>query len=114
MAVKYLDLDAVNIPKGRVKIKGDEYDVYSMSLQSMINLAVLQKEAEEKGDDNDDAETLTHTIEIMQEIFPTCPRETLNSLTMEQLQALIDFSNSMNDEEVEKNSTAPKRRKKPQ
>jgi hypothetical protein len=90
--VKLLDLDAIYKPVGRFKIRGEKYDVYPMSVKGMINLSVLT-----------DLEEGADAIDVMMEIFPDCPRDTLDSLTLDQLNALVDFANTLGEDEVEKN-----------
>lgn len=100
--VKLLDLDAIHKPLGTFKIKGVKYDVFPMSIKGMVNLTVLTQ-LDEDATDEQQAESLWKAIDVMQEIFPTCPREVLDSLTLPQLNALIEFANSLGEEELEKN-----------
>jgi hypothetical protein len=100
--VKLLDLDAIYKPVGRFKIRGEKYDVYPMSVKGMINLSVLT-DLEEGADDQAQADSLVKAIDVMMEIFPDCPRDTLDSLTLDQLNALVDFANTLGEDEVEKN-----------
>lgn len=100
--IKLLDLDSINRPVGRFQIKGVKYDVYPMSVKGMINLSVLTELAEGATDEVQ-ADALGKAMDVMMEIFPGCPRDVLDSLTMPQLNALIEFANTLGEEEVEKN-----------
>jgi len=104
--IKYLNLDSLHRPTGKVLIAGNEYEVYPVSVRALINLAVLTAPSEEMTDD-EAAGNIEKALDVICEIFPACPREVLNGLSMPQINALIEFCNDQGEEAVEKNSTAP-------
>jgi hypothetical protein len=109
--LKYLDLDAIHRPTGRIKILDKEYDVYPISVKALINLAMLNTVDEENMSDAEAAENVEKAMNVLGEIFPACPRGELDKLSMPQINALIEFCNSLGDEAVEKNSEAPTKKK---
>jgi len=112
MVIKYLDLDAIHKPEGRVKIGNVEYDVYPMKIKTLINLSVL-KTIDEAKDEESQTEAIRSALDVISEIFPACPRESLDDLSMNQLGTLVEFANNLGEETAEKNSEAPTRKGKP-
>jgi hypothetical protein len=109
MAIKFLDLDSVHKPNGRIKISGEEYDVYPMTVKNLINLTTLQNERDSLDEDDDAAgmDNMVRSLDVLATIFPDCPREVLDNLSMEQIQALVAWSSTLGEEDVEKNSETP-------
>lgn len=110
MPVKYLDLDAIHKPNGKVKIAGSEYDVYPISVKALINLSLLGDDgAVDEENVQEGVENIGKALDVISEIFPDCPREILDTLTLEQINALIEFCNKVGADTVEKNSLAPRK-----
>jgi len=109
VAMKYLDLDAIHRPEGRIRIGEVDYDVYPISVKALVNLAVLTEATENT---EDGTYQISKAIDVIEEIFPACPRTTLESLSMKQINLLIEFCGSLGEEAVEKNSDAPTKTKK--
>lgn len=109
MSIKFLDLDAVNKPIGRFKINGAEYDVYPLKIKGLINLSAMPNLPDTT---TDSGAYIGRALEILKELVPTCPQDDLENLNIDQVNAMVEFVNSLGTETVEKNSPSPRRTKR--
>jgi hypothetical protein len=100
LATKYLDLDAVDVPIGRIKINGTEYTIEQPSVKALINIISLENKDDVTTEDLDDMLQIIHQMSGIEV-------ETLQTMSMSKLQALMAFLNTIGDEAAEKNSDAP-------
>ena len=101
MAVKFLDLDTIHRPVGRLRLSGTDYDVYPMSVKSVINIIALDEQYK--------SEVPGHAyigamMTVLEELVPHCPKAEIEKLTLFQLQELVTWARDLTDGTMEKNS----------
>jgi hypothetical protein len=104
MALKFLDLDPVKQPVGRVRLHGVEHDVWPLKVGTVINLS-LPAAPEDNGSGL--GSQLDQTIGIVQQLIPTVTRDALCELTLEQLNTLLAWARDATYGGAEKNSETP-------
>ena len=97
MAVKYLDIDSVDVAIGTVKIFGKEYEVHQLSVKQLVNMIKM-------GEDAKPGDHLTGMAESIHAMIPDCPMDDLLNLSLEQMRALMAWTR---DEVDQKNETPP-------
>jgi hypothetical protein len=106
MPVQFLDLDPIGVPAGRVRIQGQEYEVWPIQVGTVINLTVETTAGSTNGHTTF-GDQLNQSVAILQQLIPTCPVSVLHTLTLEQLNTLMEWAREVAYSTVEKNSPAP-------
>lgn len=101
---KFIDLDAINKPIGEAIINGKKYPVHQMPVKNLVNLIHL---ADMPQDQREPAKYLEESAAILHELIPSCPKDVFLGLTMDQMNALLAWTRSLGEEEVEKNGETP-------
>ena len=100
-----LNLDEVAAKTERVlSIRGEQYEMQPMSVSDFIDYTSKVQAQEVKGKKKGKAEPDKSIIEIMESLiemitksFPTLPEEIVRTLTLEQLNAIIEFARGDSD-----------------
>ncbi len=99
-----LNLDDIVQATQAVSIKGVDYPVNKRTVGQMIVALKAVRELEENNEksDMDKMEDMFNSmLSAAQEILPKCPVAVLRTLTMEQLNALVDFANKSDQQPKE-------------
>lgn len=108
MAQKFLDLDKVKKPLGAFTLNGETYEVLPIKIKNVINLTMLE-DAILKDDEGSLTQQMDTAMDLLTELIPGCPRETLESMSVDQFNALMEWVQSFGDQAIEKNSRRPVR-----
>lgn len=92
--MKLLNLNAIAPAERAVSINGVDYPIVQQSLASVIRAVQREKNREKE---TDLEKILTNMVNDVAELIPSCPRETLMALNMDQLNALIAFANGRDE-----------------
>lgn len=95
--MKVLNLDELAAPKRTVTLKGVDYPVAEMSVQTFI---AIYKDAKDLGEDPDPAKNMDATIKLLTRYLPTMQEETLRTLPIEAIAKLTQFVRGELDKEV--------------
>lgn len=95
--MKLLNLDELVTVARQIALGGDVYNVVDQSVGEMVNAIRVAKRIEDAK--NDPEVILEAMIDTACRLIPSCPRDLLGTLTMQQLAALINFATAP-DEDV--------------
>ena len=96
MPTKYLDLDHVRQPIGEFRLSGKKYKVWPLKIRQLINMQATPTTGIPGSD-------LVALVDTLADTIPDCPRELLETLDMNQLNALTAWVNSNGQDNAEKN-----------
>ena len=96
MPTKYLDLDTIRQPIGEFKLGGKKYKVWPLKIRQLINMQATPTTGIPAND-------IVALVDTLQDTIPDCPRELLEALDMNQLNALTAWVNSGGQADAEKN-----------
>lgn len=99
--MKFLNLDDIVPVKRTIGLKGKEYEVAERSIGQMASAIRLSEAYEASTEENggDPQLLINSMLEAAKQILPDCPEKILQTISIEQLNALIEFANA-NDQEV--------------
>ena len=101
---RYLDLDAFATEPGIIKYKGATYEIQDISVELYAKAIKLQDKIDNATDDED---VLDGVMELLGAMVPDMPQETIKTMTIKQLTALLGFIIQDLQGELEKNAIAP-------
>lgn len=110
MSVKFLDLDAINVPIGTVKIAEKTYEIYPLTVKNIVNLS----EVEGTLDETSVGDQVRMSIDILCEVVQGISRDEVEKLSITQLNELMNWLQSLGEEVAEKNSKPALARRKGQ
>ena len=93
---RYLDLDTIRQPIGEFKLAGKKYKVWPLKIRQLINMQATPTTGIPGSD-------IAALVDTLQDTIPDCPRELLEALDMNQLNALTAWVNSNGQVDAEKN-----------
>lgn len=104
MATRFLDLDPVRQPVGEVRIDGQTYQVWPITLGTVINLS-----APGPADDNGTSfgQQMEQSMGVLRELIPDLAEATLRGLPLEAFNRLLAWARETAFGAVEKNSEPP-------
>jgi hypothetical protein len=95
--MEILNLDELVAPKRTVKLKGRDYPVAEMSVQSFVE---IYADAKALGENVDPAQNMEATIRLLTKYLPTMEETTLRALPIEAIAKLTQFVRGELDKEV--------------
>lgn len=101
---RYLDLDAFATEPGKIKYKGETYEIQDISVELYAKAIKLQDKIDNATDDED---VLDGVMELLGAMVPDMPQEIIKTMTIKQLTALLGFIIQDLQGELEKNAIAP-------
>jgi len=101
---RYLDLDAFATEPGKIKYKGETYEIQDISVELYAKAIKLQEKIDNATDDED---VLDGVMELLGAMVPDMPQEIIKTMTIKQLTALLGFIIQDLQGELEKNAIAP-------
>lgn len=101
---RYLDLDAFATEPGKIKYKGETYEIQDISVELYAKAIKLQEKIDNATDDED---VLNGVMELLGAMVPDMPQETIKTMTIKQLTALLGFIIQDLQGELSKNGIAP-------
>lgn len=101
--MELLNLDELVKPTRKVVIRGKEYTIGEQTVGQMIEAITVSKEIDKK----DPGVIFEAMVRTATSILPDCPKEVLNSLSVRQLSALIEFASASDKQLVEGSEAEP-------
>jgi len=101
---RYLDLDAFATEPGKIRYKGETYEIQDISVELYAKAIKLQDKIDNATDDED---VLNGVMELLGAMIPDMPFETIKTMNIKQLSALLGFVVQDLQSELEKNGIAP-------
>lgn len=101
---RYLDLDAFATEPGKIRYKGETYEIQDISVELYAKAIKLQEKIDNATDDED---VLDGVMELLGAMVPDMPQEIIKTMTIKQLTALLGFIIQDLQGELEKNAIAP-------
>ena len=101
---RYLDLDAFATEPGKIRYKGETYEIQDISVELYAKAIKLQDKIDNATDDED---VLDGVMELLGAMVPDMPQEIIKTMTIKQLTALLGFIIQDLQGELEKNAIAP-------
>lgn len=100
--MKLLNLDELS-PVGRgVTIKGITYDVADQSVAGMIMaIQIAERTQTSSGSAEDTGAMFRDMMELVSQILVDCPKEVVASMSMKQMNALLEFASASDAEVVQ-------------
>lgn len=103
--MKILNLDEVAPIPRTVKVSGVDYPIVPLSMKDFLKMTRQGEEMEKRvkaGEDLVISEVVSIQLESVQSAIPTMPPEVLNSLSYQQIEAIVQFVGQTSDEAAEK------------
>ena len=101
---RYLDLDAFATEPGKIRYKGETYEIQDISVELYAKAIKLQEKIDNATDDED---VLDGVMELLGAMVPDMPQEIIKTMTIKQLTALLGFIIQDLQGELSKNGIAP-------
>lgn len=95
--MKTLNLDQLKKVNRTVTLGGKTYEVLDMTVAQFIESTDA---AERLKDEKDPTKQLKEALEMVHRAMPSCPKEILGQLNLDQLNTLLEFINGGMDEEA--------------
>lgn len=104
MSERYLDLDAFAAECGKVKFKGETYEIADVNVEIYAKAIKLQEEID-SADNIDDA--MSSIMKLVGAMVPNIPEKVLKAMSIKQLSGLLNFVTEDLKGEIAKNAIAP-------
>ncbi len=97
---KILNLDELAPEEKQLKLKGEGYSMKEMSVDDFISITRKAEKIEKDSTDMPMSDRVEFLMDMVCDSFPTCPRDDLRGLNLEQLNAIIEFARGDMDKEA--------------
>jgi hypothetical protein len=101
---RYLDLDAFAAESGKIKFKGETYEIPDVSVELYSRAIKLQEQIENA---TNEEEMFGAIIGLLGTMVPSMPEKTIRALSIKQLISLLNFVVEDLRGELGKNAIAP-------
>lgn len=99
MSIELLNLDELVSENRVVTIRGNEYPLADQTVGQML-MAMKESKKANAMNSADPEVVLSKMLGLCAELLPTCPESVLNSLNINQMNALIEFASKRTVEEL--------------
>jgi hypothetical protein len=103
--ITYFDLDAVVPDQVIVKLKGVEHPLKPVSVDDFVQNTKMLQAIEGDGAEDFEA-TMAHTKDLLSRAFPTMTPAIIGSMSMLQMNKLIEFAHGINGQKAAEVSAA--------